>query len=48
MDYNDFIFDVDGVSLTPIPEPAAVLLLATGLIAVGAARRRRRASFRDH
>lgn len=40
-DYNDFIFEVSGVHVTP--EPASMLLMATGLFGMaGVAMRRRR------
>ena len=38
-DYNDAVFAIRGVS--SVPEPVTMTLLATGLVAVGAARRRR-------
>lgn len=42
MDYNDLNFEIAGVSNSVVPEPSTYALLATGLVAMGVAARRRR------
>lgn len=41
-DYDDLRVDLAGLTLTPVPEPESVVLMATGLLALGGMARRRR------
>jgi Domain of unknown function (DUF4114)/PEP-CTERM motif len=42
MDYNDLNFEIAGVSTSVVPEPSAVALMLSGLLAVGFVARRRK------